>query len=622
MTVRVRAHAPIQSRRSVAEVLAGAVGRQVDVVTFLLDDVSSFNETTLEGSITLDVPITDRGNLDTDLTLTEPGLYPITIDVLRDGELQTSHTTFIERITTNGVSRGPLTLAVFAAIDDVSPEPSDIELIEARPQLAEIAALADAIDAPITALIPPIYTRTVLVDDTELARQLSTALTGDEIVSIPADRLDPSSAVAAGLTANFIAEYTEGSKQIAAALSKSTVQSQVWLADTAVTSEGASALADLGTRLLVMPFDDYIALEESLPQLTDTSLLIHAQLTDDTTMPLVVIDPIMRLLDPDRATGNTPAEDAIHLIAEISAIRQQLDPDRRGLVLATPNLGVPDADVLVHLQQFANEHPDIGFESLTNLIDVTNPFFVNGELFTVKLPDQPAFALGDRARRFSAAKLQIVDVTSMLPVSDPRPAAWSASLRLALSTGVTSDSATSRFDAVDADLAEIRGQVKPPETYDFTLAARDSHVRIRIANTGPTELTVVVHAEAEKLTFPNGDVTVQLAPNDVTEVLLDVTARSNGVFPVFVQLRTPAGVALGEPVELTARVNTLTGLGRVVTVGAVLALATWWLSYFRRRRRIIRAAALNGSRDRHPTGEDTLEGDTETATPTEPPAVQ
>ncbi len=603
MTVRVSAHAPVRSRSDVADVLAGSVGRTLDVVTFRLEDVSSVNEATLEGSITLDVPIADGGTLAAELALTEPGLYPITIDVLEDGKLRTSHTTFIEQVRTDGISRGPLTLAVLAAIDDVSPEPTNLELIEARPQLAEIAALGEAIDAPITAAIPPIYARTVLLDDSQLATRLADALAGEEIVAIPADRLDPSSAVGAGLTDHFVAEYNEGSRQLAATLPESRVRPDIWLAGATVTPAGASALSDLGTRLFVMTFDEYATLEGSIPTLTDTSLLLHADLVNGTTLPMVVIDPIMHLLDPDRDTGNTPAEDAVHLIAEISAMRQQLDPDRRGLVLTTPDLGVPDADVLVHLQQFANEHPDIGFESLADLIDLTNPFFVNGELFTVQLPDRPEFALGERARRLNATQLQVASVSSMLPAGDARPAAWKESLRLALSTGVTTESATLRFDAVDAELAAIQSQVEPPETYDFTLANRDSPVQIRIGNNGPTELTVVVHAEAEKLAFPNGDVTVQLAPNNVTEVLLDVTARANGVFPVFVQLRTPAGAALGEPVELTARVNTLTGLGRVITMGAVLALATWWFSYFRRRRRSNRATALDDARDRHPASE-------------------
>ncbi len=49
-----------------------------------------------------------------------------------------------------------------------------------------------------------------------------------------------------------------------------------------------------------------------------------------------------------------------------------------------------------------------------------------------------------------------------------------------------------------------------------------------------------------------------------------------------------------EPVVLTARVNALTGLGQVVTGGAILVLVSWWFTHFRRsrRRRLAAIAAL------------------------------
>ena len=67
---------------------------------------------------------------------------------------------------------------------------------------------------------------------------------------------------------------------------------------------------------------------------------------------------------------------------------------------------------------------------------------------------------------------------------------------------------------------------------------------------------------------------------------------------------TPAGNQLTEPVELTARVTTLAGLGRVFTVGALLVLASWWFSYFRRRRKTERQALLEATRTRHPALSD------------------
>ncbi|MGH9135083.1 MAG: hypothetical protein ACRDZZ_14185, partial [Ilumatobacteraceae bacterium] len=62
-------------------------------------------------------------------------------------------------------------------------------------------------------------------------------------------------------------------------------------------------------------------------------------------------------------------------------------------------------------------------------------------------------------------------------------------------------------------------------------------------------------------------------------------ARSNGTSEVLVELHTPSGSAIGEPIALTARVNALRGLGQLLTGAALLVLVTWWFSHFRRTRR-------------------------------------
>ena len=53
---------------------------------------------------------------------------------------------------------------------------------------------------------------------------------------------------------------------------------------------------------------------------------------------------------------------------------------------------------------------------------------------------------------------------------------------------------------------------------------------------------------------------------------------------------TPVGsLPVQDPLVLTARVNALSGLGQLVTGGALLVLISWWYGHFRRRRRIRRA---------------------------------
>jgi hypothetical protein len=96
---------------------------------------------------------------------------------------------------------------------------------------------------------------------------------------------------------------------------------------------------------------------------------------------------------------------------------------------------------------------------------------------------------------------------------------------------------------------------------------------------------------------------VDLAPSGNTEIELPVVARSNGTSSVEIELLTPEfGQTVAGPAVLTARVNALTGLGQVITGGAVLVLLSWWFGHFRRRRR--RRLEGNGGRNGKPAAPD------------------
>jgi hypothetical protein len=74
-----------------------------------------------------------------------------------------------------------------------------------------------------------------------------------------------------------------------------------------------------------------------------------------------------------------------------------------------------------------------------------------------------------------------------------------------------------------------------------------------------------------------------------------VEARSNGRFPVTVELLTPRGNVLLGSDTVTARVSALAGLGQVVTVVALLMLLTWWGHNWRVRRRRALESAIDTS---------------------------
>ncbi|HSJ91716.1 MAG TPA: DUF6049 family protein, partial [Ilumatobacter sp.] len=377
------------------------------------------------------------------------------------------------------------------------------------------------------------------------------------------------------------------------------VTKSAWPVADRLTGDGAELVQSGGANLFLVPFERYTTWNGSLPSLTDTSLLVSGFVDDDTTAHLLVTDPVTALLEP----GPDPAiERAVHLMAVTAATRYELGPDLRSFALTTPELGVPDVAVLRILEQFVAEHPEFGFTSPDLVEEATNSFFIDGVEFTVELDRRPSQSIDDRVLAVGGTRLGIADVASMLPDDDPRPGEWEARIRVALSTAVTDASSAERIEQVTTELDDVRAAVQQPDPFTFTLAGSESAIPLRIENRGETPLRVLVRADADQLTFPEGDVIAVLDPNATTDVPIPVTARSNGMFPVNVEIFTPAGNPLLEPISLTARVNSLTGLGRVVTVGAALVLVTWWFTYFRRRRRERISVELAAAQERHPAG--------------------
>jgi hypothetical protein len=300
-------------------------------------------------------------------------------------------------------------------------------------------------------------------------------------------------------------------------------------------------------------------------------------------MRMIIVDQVDDLLEPGLADGLTPTERAIRIMAMTSAVRYGLQPDLRGMVRTAPDLSAPDTDTLSELERFIDAHPDLDAESIARLSQI-NTFFVDQEPHTVTLPERVPVSLTARVERADGQRLLIADTASMLPDDDPRPDRWSEQLQRAMSTGLTQAEADDMMNEVDEQVDAVRGAIQEPESFPFTMAGREADVPVRIENTSTTPMTIVIRLSADKLSVPGGDLTAVLAPNTVTDVSVPVETLSNGVFPVTVEVLTPAGNRLTDPIELTARVNSLTGLGRVFTVGGLLVLLSWWFSYLRRGR--------------------------------------
>jgi hypothetical protein len=218
----------------------------------------------------------------------------------------------------------------------------------------------------------------------------------------------------------------------------------------------------------------------------------------------------------------------------------------------------------------------------------------------VNLPVQVDGDISARMNLVNELGLRAASTSSMMPNDDPRIAEWTRLIDVLPTSGLTDEQADGIAVELRAQYDEILNSVQvPPKGFSFNLTDTSGTVPITLRNNADIPLTVVVRLSSSKLLFPDGDQTVELPPNAFKEVRIAIEARSNGDFPVTLDVLTPLGkVAITDPVALTASIKALSGVGILLTGAALLILLTWWVRQFRRNRRGRHAAE---AANRHPT---------------------
>lgn len=547
------------------------------------------------------------------LKFEENGIHPILVQVSVDGQVVARHGTVVERRSNTTRTPPPIDLSFIASIDDPGPTADGAAYADAVDELDELLGIAAVVDSPITLDIPP-SVASAAVESGNLRDDATEILLDDEVLAAPATPFDVSSATAVGRVDAFVRQLSAGEDDIRSLLDVVTVR-DVWLTTEPLSAAGAQVLRQtLGVRYLAMPADVYLETvantepssgsgsgsgsgsdaDDSIDGLPARDRFVELDLPDGSTMPTLIIDDEFGAMFETQRTDEilaeqTPTEWALETVAEWR-LAQYAAPrsdqrNRLGHLIAAPGLGAFDPTLLIALESFAERTDAIRFSPASGLASVTDR---QEQPPGAALPDTAGPSLEARLERIALVEADLTDTATMLPDDDPRPAQWSRRLDSFVSTSFGDAAAAAQLDALVAEAAGLRSGVVAPDPFTFTLTGREEQaIKVRVENTLDEPLKVVLRLSSPRLSFPEGDMLVTLAPLETTVVDVAVMARSNGTSPVTVEILTPSPAerALIEPVRLTARVNAFTGLGQVLTAAFVLILATWWISSWRSKRR-------------------------------------
>ena len=610
----ITSYRPVDTRQEVRDASSGNLPSTVDTV---IVDVSDLRDAAT-GRVDVAIPIEMGVRTKDALQMSATGLYPVSIGLQEDKSVTSQIVTFVERLpqdVTSPLPRENLQIALAGTLNSsVSLQPDGTTVVsdETRSIVTDtISALEALPNTPISLSIRPELIDALNNSSDEDIALLSRLQASTSLQLLPSTYVDvhPDELVAQQRSDVFTTQLRLGEDVLAAGLPGKSVNRDAWLQTTTLLSEGAQLLRNLGIRTAVLLADSQKTTANGISLFAEPTRLVELKLSNSDRMVAALAD--IHLSEAITRGSREPVGGAYlvaqQILAELKTARSEIiDREEtmfgRGLILATDSGELPSLALMTALVSTVASQPDMGFVALDDLLGTMTVSVMDGLPISFELPvaDVPKTQADTSLSEFAA---RVNGFSTMLPDGDERPKLWRRIVNILPASDLTPSQANAYIYAVDTELAAIGGSIVTPSTTTFTLGGRDSSIRLSLRNDNQTDLLVRVNLTSSKLTLPTDDQVVTLPAGTTTLVEIPVTAKSNGRFPVTLQLFTPLGdITVGSPAKFSARVNALAGLGQLFTGIALLLLLSWWIHHLRREHQR-RQFDSDDSVDRHPAGE-------------------
>ena len=612
MTASITSYRPVRNRQEVHAVIGGEMTSVVDSIEVPIVVTNSGDSKVAEIAVPIEIGRRTRERLQMSAT----GLYPISISLLSDDVLIDSVTTFIDRLPEGDPEPAPDSPLITAIVGEVDGGPTlgaDSTTFITEDDRTTVSDLVVALDStsgtPLSVALRPEliegFARST-PEDADLYGRLQFADSIDLLSTTFVD-LDPTSSMAANYGEVFTNQLRLGEDALAAALPQTSPVRTTWLQTGALSAAGAQFIRDLGFRSITL-----------LPSLLDTgsiddlgfvdsTRLVDIDLSNGGRISGLIADPLLADIISGPFAGE-PFLAAQYVLADLTILRRDIidrgeDMSGRALILSTDDGRLPGADLVASLVDTLGASGQVSFVSIDEALATSRVGLADGRPITIELPSDAEPSPSNLGTIMERAEGRIAGFVSMLPDGDERPSMWRRVLDVIPDQDLSNEQRESYLRIVVEETQRLADSVAAPIPTTFTLGGRNSSIRLSIRNDSDTELRVRVRLSSAKLRFPEGEQVVAIPGGTVASVEVPVRARTNGRFPVSLQLLTPEGdIPLASATVFTARVNALAGLGQLVTGVALLLLATWWIAHFRRQHRS-RQEGVADTSSRHPSGE-------------------
>lgn len=601
MTLSVVAHQALTSRtafdRSVGD---GRLGSVLDQVKVPLDAASVDFNGDRRLSLGLENP---SGESDAArLGVRRAGVYPLAVE-LRDADDQTvsGFVTYVVAVEASLAGPTPLEQRLGVAwVWPLSTPPGTLPDGQADPAVVaalrpggrvgrQAAALQRAPDIPLT-LVPGPETMQLWAS---LARDDATLLAGvdgmrdavarAQVVAGSYVPIDLPSLVASGLTAAVDTQLLHGDETLRRFFG-TRADTRTALARPVDAASLARRRAGGVDRVIV----DAGAVAPSSNRLTPARPFL-LQAPAPLASPVSAVagdDGLASLLGGDQA----PALRAQQVLAGLAVVAVEEPDAARAVVIVNPDsLDVPAATLDAVLTGLRG-HPWLNPSTVDDVFENVAPETASNGTATIRNLagyDPPAAAV--TAAAYDGAQARISSFRSLLPADDSRVGGAERGLLSSVSSAWNAPGGAARARgellAVDAAIAAFLSQIHVPDPTTITLTARSGEIPLTFRNDSGQPVSVLVQLDSQKLAFPDGSSMLVDLPPRSTTLRVPVEARTSGVFPLRLSVRSADGVLRITDTDVRVRATAVSTVGLALMIGAGVFLAVWWGFDIRRRRR-------------------------------------
>jgi hypothetical protein len=528
-----------------------------------------------------------------------PGVYPVAVDLVdhRTGAAVASLVTHLIRVPDDPVEV-PLSVAWIQPYGVAPALRPDGTTALGDAALDDLRTMASTLDdgVPLT-VTPTPETIAALgsIDDGKTVRALASLLGSHQVVSTPFVDVDVAAMAAASRLDDLRRERAEGDRVLRSVLDI-TGDIRTWSVDGRLTPAAVGALDALGITQVVVD-EDALA---PLPAATTGGLTLARPFslagTGDARLDAVAVDPGLAAHFEERDDVLA----AHHLLADLAVLQLDSPGVARGVAIRAPRDARPsDACLSTVLADIASS-PLLRGVTLDGLFRGVEPLAVKGVPVVREAAAGPSPSLGVAGSAIDAARAQMDGFASIAGADNPELALLDRQLLAAESVDLRPAQRQSFVDGVTERVGAAASKVHVLGDRTYRLTAREGKIPLTVVNDNAFDVVVGVELTSDKLSFTQSTVEgrqtitdIAVRANGTTTLAVPVKARTSGAFPMRITVRSPNGqLELGRT-TYTITSTVASGVGLLLSIGALAFLLLWWARHWRTVRRARRLVAAD-----------------------------